>query len=112
VKPLYAVLDGDRPTGVQPTSLSKILHRKRPQFLVLHDKWVKSCYRGQGAPVHKDKHRSNSDHMLAISTAIAADLRSQDTVFQELADRLPSVRKVSRVRMIDTVAWRSRGVQP
>jgi Family of unknown function (DUF6308) len=112
VKPLYAVLDGRRPSGVQSTTLSKILHRKRPQFLVLHDKWVKRCYWGSDAPVHPEKARSNSDYMVAISNAIASDVRGQEGVFGKLFDRLPQAQRVSRVRLVDILAWMSKGEQP
>lgn len=48
VKPLYAILDDPqtRPWNVSATTLSKVLQRKRPESLVLHDKWVNACYVG------------------------------------------------------------------
>lgn len=38
------ILDGDRPRGIKLTTLTKILHRKRPGFMPLHDKFVAACY--------------------------------------------------------------------
>ena len=41
VRPLFAVLDERaKPWGVSATKLSKVLHRKRPHLLVLHDRQV------------------------------------------------------------------------
>jgi hypothetical protein len=46
---LYAVLDGpSKPWGVEGTTLSKVLHRKRPASIALHDRWVRACYLGTG----------------------------------------------------------------
>lgn len=116
VKPLYAVLDdpGSRPAGVRSTTLSKILHRKRPHFLVLHDKWIRRCYWGEdeNAKVKRDKSRSASDYMVAISQAIAADIKTQRELFQELAERLPSATHLSDLRILDILAWTSQGKQP
>jgi len=58
--PLYAVLDGlaAKPWGVEGTTLSKVLHRKRPQSLVLHDRWVRACYVGGDGPVPRAQERS------------------------------------------------------
>lgn len=51
VRTLYSVSDEQRPPwGVQGTTLSKVLHRKRPQSLVLHDTWVWGCYVGGHRP--------------------------------------------------------------
>jgi hypothetical protein len=53
VKPLYAVLDDQatRPWRMKGTTLSKALHRKRPQSLVLQDIWVRACYVSEAGPV-------------------------------------------------------------
>ncbi len=53
-KPVYAVLNPPyiRPFGIRATILSKIVHRKRPAFPVLHDTWITTCYQGvPDAPV-------------------------------------------------------------
>ena len=114
VKPLYAVLNDpkDRPWGLRVTTLSKILHRKRPQFLVLHDTWVKSCYFGQKKPVAWVKGRSPSDYMVAITRAIGEDIRSQEDLFQQLDKASYCPGELSHVRLIDILAWTSKGKGP
>jgi len=112
VKPLYAVLDDPkiRPWGLQVTTLSKILHRKRPQFLVLHDKWVRRCYLGAGKPVVRVKGRSPSDYMVAITRAIGQDIRDQEDLFRKLDESSNCPGEISHVRLIDILAWTSRGI--
>lgn len=113
VEPLYAVLDSNqRPSGIQSIKLSKILHRKRPEFLVLHDKWVRACYWGDGARVPRVRKRGAGGYMVAISNAIRDDVASQRSVFEALVDQVPSARTLSRIRVLDILAWRSRGASP
>lgn len=114
VKPLYAVLDDPktRPWGLQVTTLSKILHRKRPQFLVLHDTWVKSCYLGADKPVVPVTGRSPSDYMVAITRAIGQDIRNQKDLFRKLDESSRCPGELSHVRLIDILAWTSKGNTP
>lgn len=62
VKPLYRVLDDPqgKPWNVNATTLSKVLHRTRPKSLVLHDKWVNTCYVGTNRPVERVKGKGRS----------------------------------------------------
>lgn len=73
VKPLYAVLDneGTRPYRVRVTRLSNVLHRKRPQFLLLHDSLVGACYCQSDGPEPPVDGRSPCDYMVAVSAAAA-----------------------------------------
>jgi hypothetical protein len=110
VKPVYAILDDPtkRPHKVLATTLSKIVHRKRPAFLVLHDTWVKTCYlRVPGAPVPVVDERSWSDYMAAISIAIRDDLCTQQDTWTALgnAANRDDNPPVSLVRLLDIVAW-------
>lgn len=111
VKPLYDVLDDphEKPWGVNGTTLSKVLHRKRPQSVVLHDRWVRSCYVGKGAPVPKDKSRSWADYMAALTLAIRDDLRAQVEQFKILDEATSCPGRLSAVRLLDIVAWTSKG---
>lgn len=112
VKPLYSVLDDSktRPWGVRATTLSKILHRKRPKFLVLHDQWVRACYYETSVPAVKG--RSTSDYMVAMTCAIAEDLRNQVGLFDELDKASHAPGELSHVRLIDILAWKSKGNSP
>ena len=114
VKPLYAVLDDsrDKPWGINATTLSKVLHRKRPQSVVLHDRWVRQCYVGKDAPVPASRNRSWSDYMVAITLAIRDDIRSQQAVFESLDEATSSPGQLTHIRLLDVVAWCSKGQTP
>lgn len=106
VSPIYAVLDSptDRPRKVKATKLSKVLHRKRPHFLVLHDAQVQNCYR---EPLHiPTPGRSWANYMVELSLAVAHDLRTQRPAWDHLAAAVSSEGPISRVRLLDIVAWR------
>lgn len=111
VKPLYAVLDepGEKPWGVEGTTLSKVLHRKRPQSVVLHDRWVRTCYVGKDAPIPKAKSRSWADYMVAVTLAIRDDLCAQPDHFKVLDEATSCPGRLSAVRLLDIVAWKSKG---
>lgn len=107
---LYGLLDPPhiRPSGVKGTVLSKIVHRKRPDFLVLHDTQVAACYRDvPGAPVPKARHRTWSEYMTLVSLAIREDLRRQHDTWDRLHAETarPENPPVTTVRLLDIVAW-------
>lgn len=111
VRALYGVLDDTtRPWGVEGTTLSKILHRKRPHSLVLYDRWVRSCYVGEDAPVALAQRRSWADYMVLVTDAIRHDIASQPEVFARL--RHAEGEELSDVRLLDILAWRSKGGSP
>ncbi len=114
VAPLYAVLDDPqtRPWNVQGTTLSKVLHRKRPESLVLHDIWVRACYVGHDAPVGYKKSRSWADYMVAITQAIGNDIRTQQSAFELLDKAASRPGELTHVRLLDMLAWRSQGSSP
>jgi hypothetical protein len=117
VAPLYAVLDDPKtkPWRVRATLLSKILHRKRPQSLVLHDKWVRACYVGDGKPVPSvpsGQTRTWAEHMTAVTAAIGHDIRTQPAAFAALDRATGTPGQLSRVRLLDILAWKSQGRNP
>jgi hypothetical protein len=93
----------EKPRDVGVTRLSKILHRKRPHFLVLHDRRVRTCYRERLE--YPKKGRSWAQYMVDLSLAVAKDLRSQQAAFDRLAAVVDAERPISRVRLLDIVAW-------
>ncbi len=110
VEPLYSVLDGDSsPVGVRGTMLSKILHRKRPQSVVLHDRWVRACYVGGDAPVPTAKKRRWTEYMALVTYAIGQDIRDQADRFEELDAAASNPGELSPVRLLDIMAWKSQG---
>lgn len=113
VRILYEVLDDPetRPWGVGGTTLSKVLHRKRPSSVVLHDQWVRACYVGDDSPVPLVRGRSWADYMSSITLAIRADIESQPEAFSILRDAAgPSA--LTHVRLLDILAWKSKGSPP
>lgn len=114
VRGLYGPLDESesKPWGVGATTLSKVLHRKRPHSVVLHDRWVRACYVGDEAPVPRAKNRSWADYMVLITEAIRHDIATQHESFTALAEEARTPRSVSHVRILDILAWSSRGDAP
>lgn len=107
---IYKVLDEESaPFGIQGTTLSKIVHRKRPASLPLHDIWVRTCYVGHDAPVPlvpKGQKRTWAEYMGLISVAIAEDLRSQEDAFHQLqAQSLATAPPLTDLRLLDILAW-------
>lgn len=111
---LYGVLDDStvRTWGVGGTTLSKVLHRKRPHSVVLHDRWVRACYVGDDAPVPVEKGRTWADYMVLITQAIRADIVNQPAAFRVLQDAVEGPGQLSDVRLLDIVAWNSKGDAP
>lgn len=112
IPPLYAVLNDPktRPVGVRVTTLSKVLHRKHPKSIVLQDIQVERCYFGDDALVKPTRGRSVADYMAAITVAIAADIRDQEETFAMLDEASSSPGELSRIRLLDILAWRSGGM--
>ncbi|HET9168373.1 MAG TPA: DUF6308 family protein [Actinospica sp.] len=104
---IVGVLDHHELYGVNMTTLSKVLHRKRPAFMPLYDSHVRACYVGSGSgyPIARAAYRTMQwvEAMGTLAACIADDLTSQARIWDELADGLP----VSRLRLIDVVAWRA-----
>ena len=114
VRALYDVLDDPttRPWGVSGTTLSKVLHRKRPHSVVLHDRWVRACYVGDNSPVPRADRRSWADYMVLITDAIREDIVAQAGSFSVLEAVAGEAGQLSHVRLLDILAWNSRGESP
>ena len=108
---MYCLLDETPLWNVQATTLSKILHRKRPRSIVLHDRWVWKCYIGTGAVPHAES-RSWAAYMVLMSLAIRDDLRNQSDQFAALARSSSGAASLTAVRLLDILAWRSQGETP
>jgi len=104
VEPLYAVLDdrARKPRDVRVTKLSKLLHRKRPEFVVLHDRWVWTCYQQR---LGQDATRTRARYMADLSCLVAEDLRAAPAAWDHLVGAVATHGPLSRVRVLDIVAW-------
>jgi hypothetical protein len=103
---LYSVLDGSDADlwGVGGTTLSKVLHRKRPSSIPLHDR-VRACYFGDAAPVPHATSRSWGEYMTLVSIAMASDLRGQAAQFSTLQSACGAFPALSDLRLLDILAW-------
>lgn len=107
---IYEPLDQHRAgkrDGLNGTTYSKVLHRKRPSLLPLHDRWVRACYVATDGPVSPAKVRSWAEYMSLLSIAMAEDIRTQDDSFAVLA--AAAHEPLTRLRLLDIVAWKSQG---
>ena len=99
------VLDTHDLPGVKLTTLTKVLHRKRPRFMPLHDQFVDACYRGptDAYPVRRVRKRTWVKYWSEVCTAITRDVEAQPTQWASLREGAP--RRVSELRILDVVAW-------
>jgi hypothetical protein len=102
---LVGVLDERKLRGVKLTTLTKVLHRKRPDFMPLHDKFVKACFVGaqEPFPMRNDKARTWSRYWAAMATAINDDIQTQVDAWADLGAL--AGKQVATLRVFDVVAW-------
>jgi hypothetical protein len=108
--PLFAVLEQRGGAfGVRTTLLSKVLHRKRPSFIPLYDRQVRTCYLapyGSSPPrLPTVRGRTASEFYMAISSEIRSDLRSNLNAWRSLQDEVAGEVELSALRCFDIVAW-------
>ncbi|MEP7192562.1 MAG: DUF6308 family protein [Actinomycetota bacterium] len=102
---LVGVLDERPLQGIKLTTLTKVLHRKRPDFMPLHDKFVKACYVGtqDPFPMRFEKGRTWARYWVVMATAIAGDLQTQSDAWAHLSTLAGE--DVTALRVLDVVAW-------
>ena len=103
---LFSVLDSDDlAVDARGSILAKVMHRKRPAFIPLYDRFVDYCYRGsEGAPISKDRRRSWREFLPMLGQAIITDLTAGREFFDEVAD-LAKAPVITTLRALDIVAW-------
>jgi hypothetical protein len=102
---LFAILEEEPTKHVQLTTLSKVLHRKRPELLPLFDRNIRYCYSEcDGAPVPYEKTRSNAGYRRSWLTALQNDLTSQLSHWEEIAAIAPGP-KITPLRALDIIGW-------
>jgi hypothetical protein len=89
-----------------------VLHRKRPESLALHDRWVQACYLGDRAPVPRSKGRSWAEYMTLVSQAMATDLRDQADQFSTLQHASQAEPALTDLRLLDILAWNAGRQSP
>lgn len=102
---LFDVLEERPADNVKLTTLSKVLHRKRPELLPLFDAKIAHCYTDcPEAPVPKVRKRSKRDYRIAWLEALQYDLKSQHDLWSEIADIAPGP-KITPLRALDIIGW-------
>jgi hypothetical protein len=112
---LVGVLDDGGRRGVRLTTLMKVLHRKRPLFVPLYDRYVGACYvgRSEAYPLRPNLGRAWRDFIVALAEAMAADLDTQPAAWRRLISLAHETasspwieaQPVSPLRVLDVVAW-------
>lgn len=109
---LFSILDSEaRPLGTRGTTLSKVLHRKRPLIVPLYDRNVRQVYQkgknGTAAPIEFARKRSWEDFVYQLARAMRDDLERAPEMWDELAGLTPpDAPQISRLRALDILAWR------
>lgn len=102
---LFDVLEEKPVDNVKLTTLSKVVHRKRPELLPLFDAKVRYCYTDcVGAPLPPKKKRSKRDYRLAWLETLQRDLDSQHEQWEEIAAIAPGP-KITPLRALDIIGW-------
>lgn len=103
---LFEGIDANRLAGARATTLSKILHRKRPALIPLQDRQVRSCYQqGPDAPLPPVAGRTWEAFTTELARQIQSDLTSQLAAFEQLAALAPAELPVTALRVFDIIAW-------
>jgi hypothetical protein len=104
VAALYHPLGNRGLLGVSATTLSKVLHRKRPRLIPLHDRHVKAAYVPDRFPSVKD--RSWEEYMVCLMKEMRFDLKSQMAGWKKvLADAGSANPTLTPLRAMDIVVW-------
>ncbi|MCI9872783.1 DUF6308 family protein [Arthrobacter humicola] len=102
---LFGVLEEQPTKYVRLTTLSKVLHRKRPELIPLFDDNIYYCYtKCAGAPVPEEVGRSRAGYRRAWLSALQADLLAHMQQWQEIALIAPGP-KITPVRALDIIGW-------
>jgi hypothetical protein len=102
---LFGVLEASPTKYVRLTTLSKVLHRKRPELLPLFDDNIGYCYSEcEGAPVPFEDGRSRADYRRAWLKEVRKDLATQYPYWEEIAAIAPGP-KITPLRALDIIGW-------
>lgn len=102
---LFGVLEATPTKYVRLTTLSKVLHRKRPNLLPLFDDNIGYCYsQCEDAPVPFQDGRSHADYRHAWLKALQRDLATQLPYWEEIAAMAPGP-TITPLRALDIIGW-------
>lgn len=102
---LFGVLESAPTKYVRLTTLSKVLHRTRPELLPLFDDNIGYCYSEcEGAPVPYQDGRSHADYRRAWLKALQRDLATQLPYWEKIAAMAPGP-AITPLRALDIIGW-------
>lgn len=102
---LFGVLEATPTKYVRLTTLSKVLHRKRPSLIPLFDDNIGYCYsQCEGAPVPYEDGRSHEGYRHAWLNALQEDLVTQLPYWEDIAAMAPGPR-ITPLRALDIIGW-------
>jgi hypothetical protein len=105
---VIGLLDDVEIHGVRLTTLSKIIHRKRPAVFPLYDDHIRRCYQeiGDPPPVPVARGRSWRDFATTWIHAVGSDLSDQAESWSTLTRLTPTGGPaISSLRALDIVGW-------
>lgn len=101
---LFAVLDEVEVPGVRGTMLSKILHRKRPALVPLHDQFVRNAY--VPSRVERVAKRTWEEYFTQVMLAMRDDLSRAPEAWDELSRPATAAEPaLTELRVLDILAW-------
>lgn len=102
---LFGVLE-ERPTKyVKLVTLSKVLHRKRPELIPLFDAHIYWCYTLRpNPPLPEQPGRNYAGYRAAWLREVQKDLRSQLAQWKEIAAIAPGP-QITPLRALDIIGW-------
>lgn len=102
---LFGVIETTPTKYVQLTTLTKVLHRKRPRLIPLFDANIRYCYSEcAGAPVPFEDGRTRAAYRLKWLQAVQKDLTNQLPYWEEIAALAPGP-EITPLRALDIIGW-------
>ncbi|AZI57220.1 hypothetical protein EH165_02650 [Nakamurella antarctica] len=105
---LFSVLDAKpRLPHARGSVLAKVMHRKRPAFVPLYDRYVDFCYRGsENAPISVDRGRTWQQFAPLLGQAMINDLQRERDFLAEVV-ALAQGPVITPLRALDILAWQA-----
>lgn len=103
---LYNIVNEYHVPYVRLTTLTKVLHRKKPELLPLFDLNIRRCYvhRGDPPPLARYGRSESREFIWAWVTAVQQDLVKAGDYWRQFANLAPGPR-ITPLRAMDIVGW-------
>lgn len=103
---LFNIVNDCRVPYVRLTTLTKVLHRKRPHMLPLFDLNIRRCYvyRGDSPPLAHFQMSESREFIEAWVLSVRKDLAQGAEIWEDFAKLAPGP-QISSLRAMDIVGW-------